>query len=686
MGLLLIFSRILPAEKNIDTSYLRPFVFKNMDNRRKYIRIPTVLPVEFCIIDSQNKRITPWLQGFTHDIGKGGLCLLINDLWWGFWDKLKTKDARLQLNINIPFKAQTINANAKVAWVSQEKQKDFYRYAIGLQLFAKEEDIKTLFHYALFHKFTPLAVKSVMVVLFIFSAAFFLRAHMLIIENRALVKNYVSILNRSSGLNEFIDEEQKKNAAFDENQKNLNEKISLLEAQIKKYTNEENDGTSLFREKINSAEKEIAILQKESEFLRTKQKEYNEAASDLKREFKNLEHEKIHAGGKIIKGVYSWIKNRQDLVSGLVLSYEGDENLKKLSFTYDQALAAITFVILNDKERAEKIFDFYLNKINKGENIFNAYYTNGECAEYITHSGPNAWMGIAVLDYYKETKNAKYLPIAEKVSDFLLKMMDKEGGIKGGPTVEWYSTEHNLDAFAFFNSFYEITKNNKYRDAAGKIKNWISKYAYTSYGPPVNRGKGDSTIATDTYAWSVAAFGVDELLSLNMNPERILEFAVDNCEVTTTFKRKEGEVPVKGFDFAKYKNCARGGIVSCEWTAQMVLSFEIMADYYKLKNPDKSRDYLNKSVFYSNELQKMLITSPSKIGVEDPCLPYASSAYVDTGHGWRTPEGSYTGSLSSSAYFLIAYLGYNPLKGEFLNVSLKKIYETEPDKFAAKTN
>lgn len=644
------------------------------------------MPVEFCIIDEQNKQITPWLQGFTHDIGKGGLCLLINDLWWGFWDKLKNKDSKLLLHINIPVKKQIITATAKVIWTSQEKQKDFYRYVIGIQLFAKDEDIKNLFNYALFHKFTPFVLKGSIVALILFSAVFFLRAHMLTAENRNLVKNYVNILNRSSSLKQFIDEGEEKNTSFDASQKKIIEKISLLEAKLKGYAKEETNDVSFIKEKINSTEKEIEILRKEGNFLKTKQKEYNEASLDLRREFNDLEHEKIRAADKVIKGIYSWIRNRQDLVSGLVLSYEGDENLKKISFTYDQALAAITFVILNDRERAEKIFDFYLKKVNKGENIFNAYYTQGDCAEYVAHSGPNAWMGIAVLDYYKETKNKKYLPIAEKVSDFLLKMMDKEGGIKGGPTVEWYSTEHNLDAFAFFKSFYEVTKDEKYLKAAEKIKNWISRYAYTSYGPPVNRGKGDSTIATDTYAWSVTAFGADELLALNMNPERILEFAVDNCGVTTNFKHKEREISVKGFDFAKYRNCARGGVVSCEWTAQMVLSFEIMADYYQSRNQDKSREYLSKSVFYSNELQKMLITSPSKIGIEDPCLPYASSADIDTGHGWRTPNGNRTGSLSSSAYFLIAYLGYNPLKGEFLNLSLKKLYETEPDKFASKTN
>jgi hypothetical protein len=246
-------------------------------------------------------------------------------------------------------------------------------------------------------------------------------------------------------------------------------------------------------------------------------------------------------------------------------------------------------------------------------------------------------------------------------------MMDCEGGIKGGPTVEWYATEHNLDAYAFFDSFYKLTNNQKYLTARDKVKHWIQKYAYTSYGPPVLRGKGDATIATDTYAWSVTAFDPEELFSMKMNPDSILDFAIENCEVQVKFKRKEGEVFVKGFDFAKFKNMPRGGVISCEWTAQMILSFEIMANFYKTKDPGKYKYYLNQAISYFIEMQKMLITSPSKIGREDPCFPYASSSSVDTGHGWRTPEGDKTGSLSSTAYFLIAYKGYNPLRGEFLN-------------------
>ena len=564
------------------------------NDRRKYVRISTVLPIEFCILDENGKQITPWLQGFTHDISRGGLRLIVNDLWQGILEKLNHKNTKILLRINLFFNKKTITTTAVIVWTRQEKLQSFYRYHLGLEIINKNtKEVNELFSYALFNKFTPKLVTASIIILVIFSATLFLRAAMLTVENRNLVKKYVAILEKSSNL----------------------------------------------KAKGGNVTKEIAAL----------------------------DEERRKISKQIIDGVYLWIKNRQDLISGLVLSYEGDQSLKKTSFTYDQALAVIVFTIFKDNRRAEKILDFYLAKVNKGENICNAYYTQGDCAEYIVHSGPNAWLGLAVLDYYKATNNPKYLPIAEKVAGFLLSMMDSEGGIKGGPTVSWYATEHNLDAFAFFDSFYKITKNQKYLEARDKIKHWIEKYAYTTYGPPVQRGKGDSTIATDTYAWSIAAFGPEELSSMKMNPERIVDFAVQNCEAQVTFRRKEGEVQVKGFDFAKARNCARRGVVSCEWTAQMILSFEIMADYYKTSDINKYKYYLSQSIFYFTELQKMLITSPSKIGREDPCFPYASSASVDTGHGWRTPEGNTTGSLSSTAYFLIAYKGYNPLRGEYLN-------------------
>ncbi len=159
-----------------------------------------------------------------------------------------------------------------------------------------------------------------------------------------------------------------------------------------------------------------------------------------------------------------------------------------------------------------------------------------------------------------------------------------------------------------------------------------------------------------------------------MDPDGILDFSIKNCEVKVPFHRRNMTIEVEGFDFAKARNIARGGVISCEWTAQMILAFEIMADYYRDKDIAKSQEYFNKAFFYANELEKMIINSPSPAGKKDPTLPYASEANVDTGHGWRTPKGNGAGSLSATAYFLIAYKGINPLGASHLGVSLESGY------------
>ena len=663
---------------------------KQTGDKRRYIRISTVLPVEFFVLDAQGKKLTPWLQGFTHDIGKGGVCLLMNDLWSGLIDRLKQKGIQLFLRINIPFKHQPMCLRAKVSWISEQRLRDFNRYTAGLKFVeANNKEVNDLFKYALVKKSTPIVISAAMAILIFFSASLFWRAGSLVRKNRKLVSDYVSILEKRSSLEEALEEGLSEEEFLKERQSSLELAIDSLNEEVTfwqgKYdtlaANNNSNVSSLeealgFKKKLATLELELANLSRENYFLKTKEKEGKAAALKIQEAVDSLQKEEIKSSQKVIKGMYDWIKNRQDLRRGLVLSYEGDNSLEKVCFTYDQALATIVFLISGDKPRAEKILDFYLNRINKGQDIYNAYFTQGDVFEYVLHSGPNAWLGLAALCYTKETGEKKYLPVAKKVSDFLLTMIDGEGGVKGGPDVSWYSTEHNLDVSAFFKLFYEITGERRYLNASESVKKWISRYSYTdSGGPPVKRGKGDSTIATDTYAWSITAFGPGDLLSLKMNPESILKFAVEHCEVGVKFKRKKGEVELRGFDFSKVKNASRGGVVSGEWTSQMILAFEVMADYFKDKDPNKSKEYLEKALFYFNELQKMLITSPSRVGREDPCLPYASSPFVDTGHGWRTPRGSRTGSLASTAYFLLAYYGYNPLKGELLDISLKRSYE-----------
>ncbi|MDD5070242.1 MAG: PilZ domain-containing protein [Candidatus Omnitrophica bacterium] len=666
---------------------------------RRYIRVEGVLPVEFYVLNSQGKKVTPWLQGFTRDIGKGGICLTVNDLWWGFWDRFNFPGACLFVSIDLPFSGKKIASEASVAWVKPIENIAFNRYFVGLEFKnSKDRQVNSLFRYAYLKKVIPVTLSAVFGLLIIFSLFSFYRINNLIKERRQMVKDYVGVLERISIVDDQLKRENGTEDFIEKRKEELDIQIKELEADLhredKNYqelrkTMKQEDAVlgkaEALNERIIQQNLILAQLKRENEFIREQAKKQKLSVQEIESEFQRLFDQKNVFSGKIVLGLIDWIKNRQDLIQGLVLSYEGDKDLDKVCFTYDQSLAAIVFILSADLPRAEKILDFYNNKVISGKEIFNAYYTNGYPFEMINHCGPIAWIGLSALTYMKETNSRSYLPLTHYVADFLLEMMDSEGGIKGGPTVSWYSTEHHLDAFAFFDLLYKLDPKPEFKAARDKVKNWIIKYAYSSYGTPVKRGKGDSTIATDTYSWSVTALGPQLLKQLKMSPDAILDFAIEHCAVKTKFKYRQRDIVVEGFDFAKARNVSRGGVVSCEWTAQMVLAFEIMADFYKDRDQDKSQSYFKQAEFYFDELQKMLITSLSRVGREDPCLPYASAASADTGHGWRTPQGTRTGSLAATAYFLIAYYGYNPLTAEELTLSLKNIYENRDSQITSKT-
>jgi hypothetical protein len=141
-----------------------------------------------------------------------------------------------------------------------------------------------------------------------------------------------------------------------------------------------------------------------------------------------------------------------------------------------------------------------------------------------------------------------------------------------------------------------------------------------------------------------------------------MAFAETHCAVTVDYRRPDGaRVALRGFDFTKARNLGRGGVISTEWTAQMIVAYQVLAQHHELAgDPAAAARYREKATLYLNELQQLFVTSPSKIGQGHGCLPYASIDNVDTGHGWRTPKGKQTGSLSATAYGIFAWMGYNP--------------------------
>ncbi len=659
----------------------------NKKERRSYIRISTVLPVEFFLENQAGKRVTPWLQGFTSDIGKGGICLTVNDLWWGFWDKCRQPGNKVFLRIKLPFKENPLFLEAGIRWTDSKKLKKFYQYDIGLEFTgAGKKDPRAIFKFALFKKVTPILVAVVLSFSALVSGGLFWRKTQIIRQNQQLVRSHGDILERNSYLLRALRESKEAEEFFFSRKEELSKQrgdlqqvISDLETdyqeikQVREKDKEQLKELASLGVRLKQLNQEMDSLARENNFLKERIAEKEKITTEIKEEAEKLRIQEYKLSEQVVGGMYDWISYRQDLDTGLVLSYEGDERMSQVCFTYDQALAIFVFLLFEEEEKAERILDFYLNEIKQGRRIYNGYFTDGSVFEYVRHSGPKPWLGLAVLKHIESTGDDTYLPIARHIAEFLVEMQDEEGGIVGGPEVTWYSTEHNVDVYGFFRLFSRLTGEAEYGERAVKVKNWLARYAYTDHKVPIKRGKGDATIATDTYAWSITSLGPETLYELGMDPEMILEYARQKCKATVNFERPDGRVvEVQGFDFSKARNIGRGGVVSGEWTAQMILAYQIVADYFKGRDSQRYNKYLEKSIFYANELQKMVIVSPSRVGRKDPSLPYASASFADTGHGWRTPRGNRTGSLASTAYFLIAYKGYNPLRLEKLNVSLRR--------------
>lgn len=661
-------------------------MFKKLDfygpESRKYIRLDTVFPVEFKFLSPDGqKALSDTFQGFTSNISRGGLCLEAHNLKTEWAGLVTSKQVKLALSIELPLAVNPVNAVSKIAWVKQMPALPD-RYLIGLTY----EEISPsgnnrILHYAWAKKlFLPVVTAIILILGIGFGVNSFINVR-LVEGNKALVGQLVQIIQESSLARQKINDINQERQA-------LQLKIEMLQSRIRTVEDEkariENEKARVEEEKTRVDEKvrqeearsrqaadelnlTIGKLAQEKEALQERLASLQHKELSVTEQLLRLDEKKARLEKDNLDKMYQWLKVHQNPRTGLVMSFEGDNDIAYWAFVYDQALVIQAYTRFGDLERARKNLEFFRARAKRVDGKFvNAYYFNdGGPAEFIVHSGPNIWLGIAALQYTHQARDTTYLALAQEIAQAIMRLQkeDIDGGIRGGPDVSWYATEHNLDAYAFFDMLHKLTAKPEYLKARDKVLNWLMQHTYDKVDLPIKRGKGDSTIATDTYAWSIAAIGPERLSALGMDPDKIMDFAEQTCAVEVAYARPEGQpVRVKGFDFAAQKHLSRGGVVSSEWTAQMVMSFKIMADYYHKKGlASKAQVYETKANEYLAELGKMIISSPSPSGQGESCLPYSTEDYVDTGHGWMTPKGKSTGSVAGTTYTLFAYYGYNPL-------------------------
>lgn len=607
----------------------------NVAEEREYQRLKSVFPVEFSI-DAEEQNDIRWYQGYTCDISAGGLCLETSFMDEAMAQYIQQKEAVLNICIRIPLGQPEVVAKVKVAWVRQKAK----IHHIGLRFFHIEKAaIDKMMRQIWWMRFSTYIVLTVTLLFLLGFVSTGIYSHYLRQTNASLVEQLV------------------------------NAQLETVEVKMSLYQIENQKGkvSELLNKPLQSKERQELVAQYHA--LERQTIQANE-------QFASMRHAKSELQQSVLETMDVWLKNHQSPSTGLVLSFEGNVGVvKHWAFIYDQALAACVFMKNGEIESAKKIFNFFnRHLVEPFEGFNNGYYfDSGEVSEWTVHCGPNIWMGIALMQYQQMTGDDAYLPLTKKIADWLISVQDKDpaGGLKGGPKFTWFATEHNLDAYAFFGMVYATTKDEKYNMAQNKILFWLQEYAMIPHAkdyqtPPVNRGRGDSTVATDTFAWSIAAIGPKKLAEMGMDPEQIMQFAEEYCAVEVEYQRPAGAVvKAQGFDFSRETHLARGGLISPEWTSQMIISFKKLSQYFlEVGEKEKALLYYNKAEFYLDELNKLIISSPSARGQGDACLPYATLEDADTGHGWNTPLGDRTCSVAGTAYMILAIQDFNPLMFE----------------------
>lgn len=630
--------------------------------KRAFIRLEHVFPVEFQFLDVPSDGLSVWYQAFTQDINEMGLCLTINHLDENAAALLEARNHFLLLHINIPLGSETVTATGRPVWAKRIKSIPFSRYQVGViyERMAPKDNIRIM-RYVKKRKF----IKALAITLaFVLSCGVVTEGYLnrkLHFENNRLLKNLS--VNTQSQKN-LLDNRRALEFRIQDMSFLLSQSQRKIDVLQENLTRAKDDG----RQQITALNKSIKDMQEYQDKLKSgltgllKQKVQVEGDARVVVQEANVLEQQV--AGKL----YRWLVVHQNNRTGLVASFEGDNSVNDSGFTYDQALAAIVFLREGDLGRARQIFNFFQSaqKIDSGA-CANAYFvSNGDVGEYVAHAGPNIWLAIALCHYMQRSHDLiTYSGLLQDIVNWLDRLKDEEAGLRGGERLSWYSTEHNLDAYAMYQMLRQLTGNDVYQEKAKNTLSWLNKNAYSRISSPiVKRGKGDATIATDTYAWSIAAIGPERLKEAGMDPDGIIDFAIQNCAVAIEYDKPDGlKVKMNGFDFARHQNLARGGVVSCEWTAQMIVSLRMMASYCARQAYHQKAEYYNQlAQYYISEMSKMIITSLSPVGQGEFCLPYASHELADTGHGWRTPKGNRTGSVAGTAYYYLAIEGFNPLQ------------------------
>lgn len=342
--------------------------------------------------------------------------------------------------------------------------------------------------------------------------------------------------------------------------------------------------------------------------------------------------------------VLEWLKLLQDTSSPerqLLPSTRVDNEAQ----TFNNALCALAFMVKGERERAERILDFYAQatrRDNEDPTLQNFFFrgeargfyqsvalrSEGRERAYHTRSPVDRWMGdmVWLMFAYKYHERLYGPERYEKIRTLLLELLlswytdasDGRGGylrhgwIKGDSKLHepFGHPEGNIDAYA-------LTRLCGHNDVADKIRAWLE---------PRLCGKA---LPLDLYTWRVLAFGkeVADVLSIpecDFRYRKTLEF--------------QGHRVVGFYDHADI-------LVNNIWLDGLG---HMACAYFTAGNQERA-------YFYANQMD-LLIIAENISGQVVHTLPYTANR--TGGYDWVDPQ---RGFVSVAAWYILAKNRFNPM-------------------------
>lgn len=330
---------------------------------------------------------------------------------------------------------------------------------------------------------------------------------------------------------------------------------------------------------------------------------------------------------------YRWLASIQE-ANGLLPSCEDSARIYAVSL-YDQALAAMAFLVMGDVPRAQRTLDYFSSRVDKelAKGLGGFYQFRSVQGRLATRDargrwlGDNAWLLLAVANYEAITGDAaRYRALRQGLERWISSLQDADGGLIYGSVGEARKDqkilEGNIDAFgamAGYTAFHG-------RLLAFLASNWDRGRNSLITWP--NAPNPDWVYACDTASWAYLAI------------EGFPSAALDRAEGLFGTRMTVNGARLAGFCFDGDRDT-----IHPEATLGMVVAWNLAGSKAKAES-------------FLADTEPLFL--PGHADRASFGLPYASGPGTSYGGDELSPENWNRPWVSSTAWYLFARRGFNP--------------------------